>query len=333
MDYTVTTALLDFPRWAPAPKKIIVSDAELQWAAATMGVQRSAHVRNLSIRNVDQRLATLRNAFSFTTTGSTHTLSHSPSYLAMAPSDVAHMSYFLGGVAAKLTAAKIFAVPFLADLDTVLRGAGRSLNGTRPDYVGVGLPPLAARVVVEAKGTVGPFNATTLFEARKQAKSNRPKKPVRPRRLFWGQVAFFDPDWGIVMQDPEPDDFTFPSAEQLLRGYYSPLLSELSDGSSQVLDGATGDWRRFPTAFGELAISAEVYELAAEGNWQALANAHSIAELPDERDVFDGSPEAEIPAPTGHSLWGVPAPWADTPAEVHVALDGTAFRATRPIWS
>lgn len=271
--YSVPLAINDFPGWFPTPANLDVSDEMLVWAAATLGERRRAPRNSDLLRRSNRRVAALSDAFA---TRCRRHLAPSSNYADnLDPSERAQVSYLLGGISAKLTSAHLAGVPYLVHYDTVLRENRQPLVGQRPDFVGVGIPPLSARVTVEAKGTVGGRNGA-LGDAVGQAKGRAGKQ--RHRRLAWGQQAHFTsagcslPVWAATLVDPPVSEFEFPKDVEVLLAYFRPLVTDIfADGFVEV--GNPGSkWRVAVLGDAEvqIAIRSDLAIAAEESDGEQL---------------------------------------------------------------
>lgn len=305
----------------PGPAALEVSDGMLVWAAATLGERRRAPRNSDFVRAANRRVATLLDAFS--TPCGCH-LAPSRNYRNMNPTDQSDMSYFLGGISAKLAAALLVGVPYLVHYETVLRENGLSLHGRRPDFVGIGDAPLSARVIVEAKGTIGTKNSK-LSDGVEQAKGGRAQP--RARRLAWGQQAHFaalgngSPAWSATLVDPPSEDFVFPEATDLIVAYYRPLLTDIFAYGYSEIDGSDSTWRVAELADGaaQVAVRRDIAIAAAEGNGSqllalcGLESGRQPRSRPSENDVVDTLTSS------AEARWGVPA-W-----QVPASVGGATF--------
>ncbi|MBA4609269.1 hypothetical protein H1W00_12335 [Aeromicrobium sp. Marseille-Q0843] len=332
MSYEVPLSLTNFPKWVPNPQSLLLSDELLVWAAATLGERGRAPFSADIVRAGHRRVSTLYDAFS--TTCGCH-LAPSQNYLSGSDTtERATISYFLGGLSAKLAAALLVGVPYLTHYDAVLREHGRPVRGRRPDFVGVGNPPIGARVTVEAKGTIGNIN-NALDYAAVQAKGAG-RRP-RPRRLVWGQQAHFNDHgwgeavWSASLVDPPEDDFEFPATGDVLVAYFAPLVRDLffraqvesyveSQGWWMAELGETG---------AQVAIRREIALAALESDGAALVELSRLhMNGPDDREPQPDEVEASLLAAESEH-WGSPI-WperADLTQGI-VGPDGIAVRTS-----
>ena len=275
-------------------------------------------------------MATLYDAFS--TTCGCH-LTHSQNYRSQIdPSDRSVISYLLGGISAKLAASLLVGVPYLVHYDAVLKANGLTLRGRRPDFVGVGNPPVSARVTVEAKGTAGPVNSA-LADAVEQAKGGGHRS--RHRRLAWGQQAHFqDLGWGELvwsahLLDPPSEDFVFPQPEDVLIAYFAPLIRDVFGEESREIGEEGNRWQMAELAdVGvQIAIRSDVVAAAEQGDGAALIR---LCGLTDRGQHSEEPTADEILTTLAYDpaqYWGLP-PWP-TPANADqsfVGPDGVAVR-------
>lgn len=331
--YRLPIDLHHFPTWVPSPAALELTDGMLVWAAATLGERRRAPRNSDFVRAANRRVATLLDAFS--TPCGCH-LTHSPNYrLNMDPTERSDMSYFLGGISAKLAAALLVGVPYLVHYDAVLRENGLSLRGRRPDFVGVGDAPLSARVIVEAKGTSGARNAK-LADAVEQAKGGRPQPRIR--RLAWGQQAHFAelgygwPTWSATLVDPPSEDFVFPDLDDLIVAYFRPLVDDILGSGYVEVDGSDATWRvaELPETRVQVAVRSDIAVAAAEGDGALLV---ALCELESARQPDSQPSDDDVVATltrSGETFWGAPA-WPNSSSSngsTFVGPDGIAVRIT-----
>lgn len=145
-------------------------------------------------------------------------------YDSLDPTEKGATSYFVGMMAAKLVAARLFDTPWLFHLSRFKMGGGKvTLNGkSQPDLIG--LNKRRDWIVIEAKGRTNGFSSDALSKAKDQTRKLRKINGQFPV-LRIGIQACFSPILEIMIDDPEEfdDDAVDIIAEQrdLLRGYYS----------------------------------------------------------------------------------------------------------------
>ena len=329
VNYILPFAAYGFPAWARlgAAGTLAVTDDELIWAAATLGDRKRSRPWSATLgASMEMRVATLRSAFvtpcAFCLTAS-HTYTHE-----LDDSEKRYVSYLLGGVSARLFASRFFGAPYLVHYDAVLRASGRPVAGRRPDFVGVGIPPLSARIIVEAKGTLGPSRSAVLRDAAEKAKSARAAARRRPRRLAWGHEAHFEGAmgggfWGASLLDPPTDDLQFPELGELLLGYYLPLAVDLMDGEvTRVAGSGTSNW--YARDIGDQGVQVamrqdiveaaiarrastlveicglEVSEPVTEEDGAAAETVSRVSSAPDQRPLWSRGDNFSSPGHVGH---------------------------------
>ena len=157
-------------------------------------------------------------------------------YDSLDPTEKGATSYFVGMMAAKLVAARLFDTPWLFHLSRFKKGGGKlALNGnSQPDLIG--LNNTRDWIVIEAKGRTNGFSSDALSKAKDQTRKLRKINGQFPA-LCIGIQAYFSPSLEIMIDDPEEFDADAVDiiAEQrdLLQGYYS-FAHSVTKGSNDI---------------------------------------------------------------------------------------------------
>lgn len=157
-------------------------------------------------------------------------------YDSLDPTEKGATSYFVGMMAAKLVASRLFDTPWLFHLSRFKKSGGKlTLNGnSQPDLIG--LNNRRDWIVIEAKGRTNGFSSGALSKAKDQTRKLRKINGQFPT-LRIGIQAYFSPHLEIMIDDPEEfdDDAVDIFAEQrdLLQGYYS-FAHSITKGSNDV---------------------------------------------------------------------------------------------------
>jgi hypothetical protein len=153
-------------------------------------------------------------------------LERSSAFHALDTAEKMAVNYFLGGIAAKLSADGLFGVAWLIHLDQVLRAHGIPVRGSRPDFLGTDL--VGCQLAIEAKGH-SVLNPRTIAAAKRQAASLRPL-PGRGTHLAYAHIAHFRRGaWRFYLDDPQFEDQHDQRWDQRasLAAYYRPVVEVL----------------------------------------------------------------------------------------------------------
>lgn len=191
------------------PSALDISRIELATAAAVIG-SPAAFSSIPGRRPLLELLWRIGMALSNLSEGSS-SWGRSPSYDRLDPTEKTSVSYFLGMVQAQLTCTRVLGYTHLSHLDALLLQAGRSLTGTRPDFLAVNAMGNAYVATVEAKGRTGGFAQPVIVRAKKQARAI-PGLPGFAPQATIASLAYFDKNgaWSAHLEDP-------PSAGAQLR--------------------------------------------------------------------------------------------------------------------
>lgn len=116
-------------------------------------------------------------------------------------------SYFLGMTLAKLTAERLFSVPWLWHISCASQALSFLKGKSRPDMLGCDLA--GKWIVVEAKGRSGNLDMDALESAKYQTRMVSTVNAVVPYCRM-GVQAYFDPDLKAYLLDPAPLDTAKP---------------------------------------------------------------------------------------------------------------------------
>lgn len=123
-------------------------------------------------------------------------------------------SYFLGMTLAKLTAERLFGVPWLWHISCGSQALSFLKGRSRPDMLGCDLG--GRWIVVEAKGRSGNLDMDALESAKSQTKMVSTVNAVVPYCRM-GVQAYFDPDLKAYLLDPDPFDIAEPVKFEMAR--------------------------------------------------------------------------------------------------------------------
>jgi hypothetical protein len=144
-----------------------VGQAELAWAAATVGTNPAAiPFIGRPMLELLWRISLIRSSLKPGAAGWARTRS----YDRLDPSEKTAVSYFIGGVHAKVMTQRLFGVAHLVHHDAF---PGAATTGSRPDFLGMNARLGLNGIAVEAKGRSGPLKAGVVASALKQAAAVR----------------------------------------------------------------------------------------------------------------------------------------------------------------
>ncbi|CAN3702716.1 hypothetical protein MMX123_02746 [Microbacterium sp. MM2322] len=165
------------------------------------------------------------------TTTDNKSFTRSPSYDILDPSEKVAVSYFLGMLQSHLLATKVLNYSHLVHVDRLLRAEGKSLTGSRPDFVAIDLGPNGARTNAatwEAKGRTNRFNPATLDSAKVQAQKIPALNSFKPQETIASE-AYFETKtnvWSAKLKDPDWEGKELKAGlETYLVSYYQPLIA------------------------------------------------------------------------------------------------------------
>jgi hypothetical protein len=278
----LTYSATGFPSPSPAglsgTNALTFTWSELVWAAITVG---RAGMRDVSKYGLFSAFEVVyRTAMVYANLQETaySSLTRSPAYNALDPSEKGAISYFLGLTMAKLFAWRCLQVPWLLHLDVyrdrldVSTEPGKS----KPDLVG--LDSSGSWVVVESKGRTNDFDQRALDKAKSQSKTVRAISGATPKYRVGLQSYFSDGILRLSVDDPESSDreysFDLPLTREMLEhDYYQPFRDSLTpDSGARRVSYAGRDYiirpePSFDFAFGlDAERSAAPAETAAEGD-------------------------------------------------------------------
>lgn len=214
----------------------MVSWPELIWAAVSVGVSPTIPLmpgRPLA----EMGWRALMTAASLEEDGGR--FHKSMGYRRLDPSEKSAVSYFLGMAQAKVTCARLLDIPHLAHLDSVLAAAGLTTRRSRPDFIGFDLTTSTNSAAVEAKGRTHGWTTDLVARAKGQAAA-LPSIIGRPNTIEVASVAWFETDfsWHAHLEDPprRAESETVVSQEEVLHGYYAPLVRAVISGESITPD-------------------------------------------------------------------------------------------------
>ncbi|WP_146169452.1 hypothetical protein [Actinoplanes italicus] len=267
MSFRIPLRARAFPSYIHVPSSMTVSKARLVWASVTMGRQNWADVMSPKgwPLHVIWRASMVMGTFDLSgAPGSPLTVL--PAYTDLDGTEKVTVSYFMGGVAAKLFAEEL-GVPWLVHFDRILRNAGVSCHGSRPDFIGIGTPPFSFKVTVEAKGTARTPQPFDVKRAKGQLKAVRAR--TSGRRIAWANFSILDKQgWRIEAHDPDPEDTDqFPSTSDLLASYYEPVARSMEARADLREEEVRAE---FPEVGVAIRFPARLFAASLESDGEAI---------------------------------------------------------------
>lgn len=214
-----------------------VGPAELAWAAATVGTNPVAiPFIGRPLLELLWRISMIHSSLKPGTAG----WSRTASYDRLDPSEKTAVSYFIGGVHAKVMTHRLLSVAHLVHHDAF---PGAATTGSRPDFLGMNAHLGLDGIVVEAKGRSGPLKAGVVASALKQAGAIRGIAGVRLTRPI-AAVSYHSTagQWRSHLEGPSGTRkrvLVLTTVPGVLGYYYRPLVTALAPIWSETRpDGA-----------------------------------------------------------------------------------------------
>jgi hypothetical protein len=208
---------------------------ELAWAAITVGKPGMAELFSHGWYSLSDAIVRSQMVYANLQQSSSR-FRKTSLYDSLDPTEKGAASYFMGMMATKLVAARLFDTPWLFHLSRFKKSAGTvTLNGnSQPDLIG--LNNRRDWIVIEAKGRTNGFNFDAQSKAKAQTRKLRKINGQFPA-LRIGIQAYFSPDLEVMIDDPEEFDGDavdiIAEQQDLLRGYYS-FAHSITKGSNDV---------------------------------------------------------------------------------------------------
>jgi hypothetical protein len=229
-----------FPKSAPAglsgTNTLTFTWSELVWAAITVGRAGMRDVTKYGLFSAFEIVYRAAMLYANLQEAANSSLTRSPAYNGLDPSEKGAVSYFLGLTLAKLFGWRLLQVPWLLHLDVyrtrlnVLTRPGKS----KPDLVGQ--DSTGSWVVFESKGRTNDFEQSALDKAKKQTKMVRRISGATPKYRVALQSYFSSGVLQLSVDDPTTSErdtpFDLPLTREMLdHDYYEPFRESLSQDS------------------------------------------------------------------------------------------------------